>query len=216
MISPADLKETDSQGWLVARFRLVAGNVALVGALLYAYVAYVGLVYCVALYWMIGINLINLFEPTDFLLAGLRHPIVLVLPVIFIGYYWCFSLVAFGRTKEVSSLSHRRHINVFMLGTVVFGVLPALLLPIGASYYVGLHAHDCGQPVQNYLRKDSLGEQEPGKPLLRSIIGSTQKFLLLAEVQSDPAYSVLPVESVAEIVVRDLPARRSIYCRLFL
>ena len=137
-ISPADLKETDSQGWLVARFRLVAGNVALVGALLYAYVAYVGLVYCVALYWMIGINLINLFEPTDFLLAGLRHPIVLVLPVIFIGYYWCFSLVAFGRTKEVSSLSHRRHINVFMLGTVVFGVLPALLLPIGASYYVGL------------------------------------------------------------------------------
>jgi hypothetical protein len=217
VIPSADSKVTDSQGWLGDRFRLITGNVAVVGAILYAYVTYVGLVYSVGLYWIIGINPLSFFETTDFLLAGLRHPVVLVLPVFAAFYYGWFSLVASSESKGVSSPSDRRRDIARGLGIAAFvGVLTAVFLPMGASYYVGRHAHDCGQPAQIYLRKDSLGEQQPGKPLSRSIIGSTQKFLLLDEVQSDPAYSVLPIEIVAEIVVRDLPARRPIYCLLFL
>jgi hypothetical protein len=210
-IPPADSKVTDSQGRLVDRFRLVTGNVALVGALLYAYVTFVGLSYSVDLYWTIGFNPLNLFETADFLLAGLRHPIVLVLPVIVV-VYMLFFLASSGSEGVSSPSDRRRNSTVTLKIAVFFGALTAVFLPMGASYYV---VRNCGQPAQIYLRKDSLAEQEPSKPLSRSIIGSTQKFLLLDELQSDPAYSVLPIESVAEIEVRHLPAR-SILCLFFM
>jgi hypothetical protein len=54
-----------------------------IGVLFYLYATLIGLLYFLALYWVTGINLFNFFELTDFLLAGLRHPVLLLLPIIF-------------------------------------------------------------------------------------------------------------------------------------
>ena len=58
----------------------VGGNLTLVGVLLYAYVSIVGILYCEALYYWVGINPLHFFDASDFLLAGLRHPFALIAP----------------------------------------------------------------------------------------------------------------------------------------
>jgi hypothetical protein len=195
----------------------------LIYALLYIYVTLIGLLYFLALYWVTGVNLFNFFELTDFLLAGLRHPMVLLVLIIVPLFFWIEQNVVMRwfiwwleyMDKKPSSMSSTSSTTIpqirsesrksrlyFALATIV----PAALLIL--SFIPLFTIEDkCGAPVRIYLRKDAVGEQQTDKPLLR-IISSTQKMLLLEYVNEpadEPAYGLIPVDLVQKIDVQRRP-----------
>jgi hypothetical protein len=189
----------------------------LIYALLYIYVTLIGLLYFLALYWVTGINLFNFFELTDFLLAGLRHPMVLLVLIIVPLFFWieqnvvvrwviwCLEYMDKKPSSTTIPQTHsesRKSRLYFALATIV----PVALLIL--SFIPLFTIEDkCGAPVRIYLRKDAVGEQQTDKPLLR-IISSTQKMLLLEYVNepaNEPAYGLVPVELVQKIDVQRRP-----------
>jgi hypothetical protein len=102
---------------------LIRHNWLLLGALLYAYVTTIGIIYSYAIFIKIGINPLSFYDTADFLLAGLRHPAALVIPVVlalinvvfaylldifFIGYFLALNRV-FKHEKDFDENTSKRY-----------------------------------------------------------------------------------------------------------
>lgn len=211
---------------LMSSYRYVEENLVFIGVLLYAYVTFVGLLYSEALYWKIGINPLSFFEPTDFLLAGLRHPVALTIPVIILILDLLSTLILFlpalwvVKKKALPAQLARqlervnRFFLYFNLGSSVLVALLALFLTPAIAIQT---IDQCGQPVRIYLRKEAAGERETANPLSRTIIGSTQTMLLLQDADKH-AYGVMPVDVMREIIPNGRSAQDStlrVVCAVF-
>jgi hypothetical protein len=75
---------TPAAAWLRLRstFRWVVENWLIVSILLYVYVTIVGLAFAISFQLKTGLDSLYFYDPTDFLLAGLRHPAALAIPII--------------------------------------------------------------------------------------------------------------------------------------
>jgi hypothetical protein len=192
---------------LGAAYQYVVDHLVLAGLFLYAYVTLIGLLYSEAVYWTIGINPLDFFEPTDFLLAGLRHPVALTIPVVIFIFYVGLLLIMDLPTSWLRKRFHPAEPDavesafrnlVFRL-TVFYGIVAALVAAIFIPTLAMMTFDDCSQPVNIYLRKEVAIEVQPTKALSRTIVGSTQRMLLLKDTQAN-TYAAMPLEVVAEIV----------------
>jgi hypothetical protein len=199
-------------------------HLGLIGVILYAYVSAIGLLYSQSLYWVIGINPLDFFETSDFLLAGLRHPIALVLPAVIFISDAAFSLLLFlpvlsmtplwkkagvpdrlvDRFRRLNQILFHLQLGYAIVATVMF----TLMMPVLAAAMVD----QCARPVLVHLRKEAAGDEKSAPPLARAIVGSTQKFLFL-ENPADKTYSAMPIDIVSQ-VVPDAPSKRSLPERL--
>jgi hypothetical protein len=202
-------------------YRFVLEHLALVGVALYAYVTLVGLAFSEAMYWRIGINPLNYFGPTDFLLAGLQHPGAVILPpfILLLSYAWTILLwlpsvwtvkkffVRYGSglasrypvvfAPQIGSRAERlvRQWVYFNLFAVTLEALAGLfLMPFMSVEAVS----ECHQPVQISLRADAVGEKQAAISQKFVIIGSSQTMLFAID-QKSHLYTAIPTDTVASI-----------------
>jgi hypothetical protein len=173
------------------------------------------------MYWRIGINPLNYFGPTDFLLAGLQHPGALILPPVILlsSYVWTIVLwlpgLWIGRVFFVrfgSGLTSRYPVIFapkigsrieslvrlwlyFNLFAVTLEALAGLfLMPFLAVKAVP----ECHQPVQISLRADAVGEKQAAIQKKVVIIGSSQTMLFAID-QETHFYTAIPTDTVASV-----------------
>jgi hypothetical protein len=187
----------------------VGANLTLVGVLLYAYVSSVGILYCEALYYWIGINPLQFFDASDFLLAGLRHPFALIAPALYALSYIAFAVIGGTLWAFTSWLGSRapdnfaiRLLRTFRPVSLRFSlfyalfifVFVALAVPLGTAFF----AQSCGSPVTIQLHADASAGQTTDTPLHMIIVGSTQKVLLLRAPDNN-RFMALPYDSISQI-----------------
>lgn len=208
-------------------YQYVEGHFVLVGVLLYAYVTLIGLLYSEYLYLKIGLSPFLFFEPSDFLLAGLRHPVALSVPIIvsIVNFIWMvlfFYVPVFGLVTTFFHEPSERLKHVLLRLNIAFSLLSALVVMIFMPFIavqitIGEEIKpQCGEPVQIYLRKEAVGEKEAASPLSRTIIGSTQKMLLLKDTDKQ-AYGAMPIDVMLRIVPNGPPLSLGLWfvCAVF-
>lgn len=214
---------------LLAGYRFVLEHLALVGVALYAYVTLVGLAYSEAIYWRIGINPLNYFGPTDFLLAGLRHPGALILPptLLLISYastimvwlpsllmvkvfFACFGSRLASRYPRIFDPQVGSKLESFVRLWAYFNLFAVTLEALAGLFLVPFLAvkavPKCHQPVQISLRADAVGEKKAAIQQKIIIIGSSQTMLFAID-QKTHLYTAIPTDTVASINARG-PAKQ--------
>jgi hypothetical protein len=125
-------------------------NLTVIAATLYAYVTFVGLVYSYAVYHVTGINLIALYEVGDFLLGGLRHPVMIAVVLVNIVLLTIIYFVSSYRTNKQSFAFFR---YTYIFPGILYLAFPTFIL---ISPYSSVR--DCRQgPYDISFRKEGSG-----------------------------------------------------------
>jgi len=132
-----------------------------------------GIIYDNAIYYLTGVNPLLYFDLSDFLLSGLRHPVVLVIP----------TLLVFPIIFVHVALLHHKHYAVGMSLIYGFAFLAAFVTPIFTAY---MKIPDCGQYISIRSSKETSSTSFDGL-----LYGSTSKFLFVAKEPHSSSQSVV-------------------------
>lgn len=188
--------------------RLRAEHMGLVSTFAYLVIAALGMLHEGLVFQTFRINVLDYAEPSDFLLAALRDPLILVVglaAVPLVSLYYRFAVRLYNRPAERRRWWHgsdrsrrfmRKHYTPFFVSTVLVYVVAFSLLYAGRV--AGQLRAGHGRHVRVELVSDPGGMTRDTTPLL--LIGTTQKYLFLY----DPARkltSILPSSNVARVIV---------------
>jgi hypothetical protein len=182
----------------------------------------IGMFHTFALYFRFGINILEFAEPSDFLLAPVRDPLVMVItvvPVLLVWWYmvasWAWSErvrvrrrdegkpIAWWETKEENVDSMRRVMVWLRIPTAVLWVFA-----IGLGYQ--RRAADAimlgnGRRVAVETTNGAVERGTEKRPLM--LIGTTSRYLFLFRTEEWKTV-ILPVENVLRIAPEGLARGR--------
>jgi hypothetical protein len=202
-----------------------------VSILLYVYVTVIGLAFAISFQLKTGIDALYFYDPTDFLLAGLRHPAALVIPVVVFLLFLIFGLIYqfmytlllwfIERYKKYNpDIAKNKHINIILKkltytvrGWFYLEFYMNLLVLLGLIVFVPFLAmqyfETCGQSASILLRADAIGEADAGKSLSGTIVGSMHTMLLL-ENNNGGDFRAIPMDGIREVIVSKSSPRSNI------
>ena len=193
-------------------------NLGLSLTLGYLFLTALGMFHRALVFYMFRINVFDYAEPSDFLLAALRDPLIIlacVAPIPLVSLYFRLSYWVQKRTKKTNWLfggeKHRALVNRYRQPLFVF---TAVLWALAASlHYANSVARDLrdghGRPVRVDLIATSPSASMDTTPQL--LLGTTQKYVFLYDAQKQLT-SIIPVSNVARIRIdrrKALPASAS-------
>lgn len=207
-LTPAPLR-----GW---RERFRAEHIGLLLTLAYLYLAGVGMLHEALVFAVFRINIISFAEPSDFILAAIRDPLVVLVslaafPLVAAFYAWQARMNERNANKPrrwwSGSPATRafivRHFSTFFVSTLVLYAL-AFSLQYAAISAKRLRNGD-GQHVTVQLVADPGHPTAPDTTQLL-LLGTTQKFVFLYDpVRRTTA--IVPSSNIARLVVNS--ARRN-------
>jgi hypothetical protein len=190
--------------------RLMDDHPALLLTAGYLILTIVGLIYEFWLFLSFRINIVDWAETTDFLLAAVRTPLVIVLSLVPLPL--AIALDRFGKRlrarypryrayqeKQERLLGVKPHHRVFYSGAFVFTY---------AVLFTQLYAFRVSKQIRagkgKIVRVQPVGSPE-GSAIQGVLIGTTSKYLFLWDTNRTMT-RILPVENVAQVLV---PRRRS-------
>ena len=188
--------------------RIRAEHMGLVMTVAYLLVASLGMLHEALVFLRFRINILDYAEPSDFLVAAMRDPLILVVglaAIPLVSLYYRFVVRAnavrtgpkrWWQGSDRSRAFLRRHYTPFFVGTIL---LYALAFSLAYARRVAEQLRQGNGPhVQVELMSDPGGMMRDTTPLV--LIGTTQKYLFLY----DPARqltSILPSSNVARVIV---------------
>ncbi|MDQ2664534.1 MAG: hypothetical protein M3Z05_00820 [Gemmatimonadota bacterium] len=190
-------------------------NIGLMLTLGYLFLTALGMFHRALVFLMFRINVFDYAEPSDFLLAALRDPLIVlvcVAPIPLLSIYYRLARGLQTRTKskwlrgsekhQALTAKYRRPIFAFTAGLWAL----AASLHYASSVATDLRAGD-GRKVQVELIAGAA--QAPIDTTPQLLLGTTQKFVFLYDAPSQVT-SVIPIGNIARIRVdrRKSPAPR--------
>ena len=202
---PASLAPAALRGW---RERFRAEHLGLLLTLSYVFLAAVGLFHEALVFAIFRINIIAYAEPSDFILAALRDPVVVLvnlaaLPIVAL-YYKCTMRLHVKtmnlRNWWMGSMRWRsyvaKHYSAFFMFTVVLYALTFSL------YYAERSARHfragIGQRIHVQLVADPAHTASDTAASL--LLGTTQKFVFLYDPVARRT-AIIPTNNIARIIV---------------
>ena len=176
----------------------------LVLTLVYLALTFVGMIHDLWFYFYFRINILDFSETSDFLLAAIRNPLVIILSMLPLAI-----LVGFQRMRDVASRksawysSHRTKYantrwNSVAIRALVYGWFVVVYAILFTQFYAEREANRIkdgkGKRV-SLLRNDGIASDE--QPIL---LGTTGKFIFLY-FPSRKATEIVPVESTVALTV---------------
>jgi hypothetical protein len=184
-------------------------------SLAYLFLTIVGAAFEFFLFLRFRVNVLQFAEPVDFVLAAIRHPVVIVFAALPIALLWVLEIVDTGLRRIVPpyarwmarSESHPWYPSARASTYPIFVVIYFALFTIKYSAYVSdrLHAGD-GRPVTVELNAASGAEPRKLEGIL---IGTTLRYAFVYQ-SADSSTHVIPTESIVEMLIHRRPkdARR--------
>jgi hypothetical protein len=170
----------------------VRSNPTYVGTLLYLTICFLGLVYNQTVFAITGLNPTLYFDVSDFILSGLRHPVVLVTPIVLAGF------VVAGRDlllrhKDNIGKKITRYVGYFV------AVFVAGCVPILTAY---LKVPACGQEIS--INFDNENSGTPNADWSWLLYGTTSKFIFAAHEVDDKQlkYVAIPFDKISKMTFR--------------
>lgn len=191
-------------GW---RSRFRSEHVGLLLTLSYLFLAAIGMFHEALVFLIFRINILDFAEPSDFLMAALRDPLIVIVSLCAVPLVWFYyrsyvrsglrrpSTRWFMGSERYRGFLARNYTSMFLFTTLLYGVSFGMwyALHIAKQLRAG---H--GRRVHVELVADPGRMQSDTSPLL--LLGSTQKYLFLY----DPAKqvtSILPASNIARLTV---------------
>jgi hypothetical protein len=184
-------------------------------SLAYLFLTIVGAAFEFFLFLRFRVNVLQFAEPVDFVLAAIRHPVVIVFAALPIALLWVLEIVDTGLRRIVPpyarwmarSESHpwypsARRLDVSDLRRDLFRAIHDQVLGYVSDR---LHAGD-GRPVTVELNAASGAEPRKLEGIL---IGTTLRYAFVYQ-SADSSTHVIPTESIVEMLIHRRPkdARR--------
>ena len=200
------------RGW---RERFRAEHVGLLLTLSYVFLAAVGMLHEAIIFAIFRINIIEFAEPSDFVLAALRDPIVIVVslvavPLVALYYRWSTRMYVKNEGKrkwwmgseKSRAFVLRNYATLFVFTVVLYGVSFSLL-------YASVKARRLRDGVGERVRIELVADPSHLTADTTSylLLGTTQKFLFLYDA-SKRATTVVPASNVALLLIERRQASR--------
>jgi hypothetical protein len=183
-------------------------NYAIISAILYIFICFLGVIYDDTVYVKTGVNPLLYFDITDFLLSGLRHPIIFLIPTIV-----TIGIILVGTVLGL----HKYHTTAY------YSISSASLLCIAG--YITIHSANykmeyCGQDVSITFNEKSAS---PTKPFEGMIYGSTNKVVFVEprspvdnDTPQDIIHAKLPkeikkIEAVPFVTIKEIEFKNTRY-----
>lgn len=206
---------------------------AVFGALAYLYVSATGLLYNVVFFRSFDIDVLAFYEVGDFLLAGLRRPLILLIPIAIVAASVLLGVVtvvldrlhkrvrrdlttslssAGGRrtwaaalATRYNELNERWNRRTVLLDRHLLTIYLLLAVVLSASVVISLATADASEITRETRRHCVYTEDSATRPIAEPAfyIGSTQAVYFFL---SDGALHLVPRDRVTRIVRVDLPA----------
>lgn len=191
-------------GW---RSRFRADHLGLLLTLSYLFLGALGMLHEALVFSMFRINILDFAEPSDFLVAALRDPLIVLVSLVavpLVALYYRFIVGANARSTEErwwrGTLRQRRFVErnytALFAGTT-------LLYAVGFSLFYALHVAKQlrageGRRLRVELVADPGHFQRDSSALL--MLGATQKYLFLYD-RTRQVTSIVPASNIARVVV---------------
>ena len=199
-------------GWR-SRFRV--DHLGILLTLSYLFLGALGMLHEALVFLMFRINILDFAEPSDFLLAALRDPLIVVVSLIavpLVALYYRLIARANARPgrkqwwRGTASQRHfveRHYSALFVATTLLYAVVFSLFYALHVARQ--LRAGE-GRHVRVELVADPGHIQRDTAPLL--MLGATQKYLFLYD-RALQITSIVPSSNIARVIVerRRAPAR---------
>lgn len=202
-------------GW---RSRFRADHLGLLLTVSYLFLGALGMLHEALVFSMFRINILDFAEPSDFLVAALRDPLIVVVSLVavpVVALYYRFIVRAnarpgrqrWWRGTEAQRRFVARHYTALFLGTTF---LYALVFSLFYAVHVAkqLRAGE-GRRLHVELVADPGHFQRDSSALL--MLGATQKYLFLYD-RARQVTSIVPSSNIARVVVerRKAPVRAEV------
>ena len=199
-------------GWR-SRFRV--DHLGILLTLSYLFLGALGMLHEGLVFLMFRVNILDFAEPSDFLVAALRDPLIVVVSLVavpLVALYYRLIARANARpgrkqwwrgTASQRQFVERHYSALFLATTLLYAVVFSLFYALHVAKQ--LRAGE-GRHVRVELVADPGHFQRDTAPLL--MLGATQKYLFLYD-RSLQSTSIVPSSNIARVVVerRSVPAR---------
>jgi hypothetical protein len=181
-------------------------NVGLMLTLGYLFLTGLGMFHRALVFLMFRINVFDYAEPSDFLLAALRDPLIILVciaPIPLLALYFRGAAWLQGRstskwlsgTEKQKELARRYRRPVYALTAVLWATAASL-------HYASSVARDLRAGTGRRVQVELISSAHPGPTdtLPQLLLGTTQKFLFLYDAPSQVT-SVIPLSNIARLRV---------------
>jgi hypothetical protein len=188
------------------RLWLRTENIGLMLTLGYLFLTALGMFHRALVFLMFRINVFDYAEPSDFLLAALRDPLIILVciaPIPLLGIYYKVAngLQRRAKSKWLSGSEKQRALAIKYRRPIF--AFTALLWALAASlHYASSVARDlrAGNGRKVHVELIAGAVQAPIDTVPQLLLGTTQKFLFLYDAQKQMT-SVIPIGNIARIRV---------------
>jgi len=160
----------------------------------------VGLGYELWFFMYFGINILEYVETSDFLLAALRTPLVVVLAVLPVLLVWL--LVRGNQWLHRRFPRYASFDNRWQLKSTARSGMWVVLILIYANFFIQKYAERATERIKAGQGREVQVELTSGTPLPSRalLLGTTSKFVFLY-LPAEKKTHVIPIESLARLVV---------------
>jgi hypothetical protein len=177
---------SDEIGHTVSIF---VANYALVGTLLYGFICVAGVFYDNTIYYYKSVNPLLYFDISDFILSGLRHPIIFLIPVLL-----AILIIIIGAVLKFS----KGDLKIYYILSILLITITTLVM----SYYAAKYKiNNCGQDIVIHLTQATTST-----PKEVMLYGSTSK-VIFVENKEDAVYPdkavAIPFDGIQRITFKN-------------